>query len=99
DTHPRLTCPECDFVHYNNPKPVAVAIVADDAGRILMCRRAIDPRKGYWTLPGGFMERGETLQEGAARETLEEAGATIDVGALIAIFQTPDKSVIMFFFR
>jgi ADP-ribose pyrophosphatase YjhB (NUDIX family) len=76
DDRPRHVCPACGTVHYQNPKMVVGCIpVWED--RILMCRRNIEPRKGFWTLPAGFLENGETAAEGARRETLEETGATV----------------------
>jgi ADP-ribose pyrophosphatase YjhB (NUDIX family) len=70
-------------VHYQNPR-IVVGCVPERDGRILLCRRAIEPRYGYWTVPAGFMELGETLREGAARETLEEACAEVRIGHLFA---------------
>ncbi|MBC2710571.1 MAG: NUDIX hydrolase [Desulfosarcina sp.] len=76
DDRPRHVCPSCGTIHYQNPKLVVGCIpVWDD--QILMCRRDIEPRKGYWTLPAGFLENGETAADGARRETLEETGATV----------------------
>ena len=76
DTLLRAVCPDCGHIHYENPHMI-VGCVAESRGRILLCKRAIEPRLGYWTLPAGFMENGETTGEAAARETLEEAGARI----------------------
>ena len=76
DDRPRYVCPACGTVHYQNPRMVVGCIpVWED--RILMCRRNIEPRKGFWTLPAGFLENGETTAEGARRETLEETGSTV----------------------
>jgi ADP-ribose pyrophosphatase YjhB (NUDIX family) len=76
DDRPRYVCPICNAVHYQNPKLVVGCIpVWND--RILMCRRNIEPRKGYWTLPAGFLENGETAADGARRETIEETGADV----------------------
>lgn len=83
DTLPRHICTECDTIHYQNPKVVAGAVLEYE-DRILMCKRAIDPRYGYWTVPAGFMELGESLAEGAARETMEEACAEVEIGHLFA---------------
>ena len=81
DSHLRAVCPACGGIHYENPK-VVVGCIPVYGEQILLCKRAIEPRYGYWTLPAGFMENGETTAEGAARETLEEAGATaIDLHA------------------
>lgn len=98
DTRERLTCPECDHIDYQNPKIVNV-VVATYGDEFLLCRRAIEPSKGYWTLPGGFMENGESPQDGAAREAREEAGADAKVGALIAIYQPPAKNEVIMIFR
>jgi ADP-ribose pyrophosphatase YjhB (NUDIX family) len=76
DDRPRYVCPVCDAIHYQNPKLVVGCIpVWND--RILMCRRNIEPRKGCWTLPAGFLENGETAADGARRETIEETGADV----------------------
>ncbi len=84
DNLPRHVCSGCDTIHYRNPL-IVVGTVPVWEDKILVCRRSIEPRKGYWTLPAGFMENGETLQEGADRETREEALADIEVGDLFAI--------------
>ena len=83
DNRERWVCPECRAVHYQNPK-IVVGCVPERDGRILLCKRAIEPRHGFWTVPAGFMELDETLQEGAARETLEEACAEVRIGRLFA---------------
>jgi ADP-ribose pyrophosphatase YjhB (NUDIX family) len=98
DSRERLSCPECDYVSYDNPK-IVNAVVAVYKDQFLLCRRAIEPGKGLWTLPGGYMENGETLQEGASRETREEAGASINVGPLLAIYQTPSKKEVIMIYR
>jgi ADP-ribose pyrophosphatase YjhB (NUDIX family) len=84
DHLPRHVCAACSSVHYHNPK-IIVGCVAEHADRILLCRRAIEPRLGYWTIPAGFMENDETLQQGAARESLEEALARVEIGSPLAI--------------
>ena len=76
DGRERAVCPACGGIHYENPKMVVGCIPVYEE-RVLLCKRAIEPRYGYWTLPAGFMENGETTAEGAERETVEEAGATI----------------------
>ena len=81
DTRERLICGDCGFVQYENPK-IVVGSVVHVEGKVLMCRRAIEPRNGFWTLPAGFMELGESVEEGAAREALEEAEARIAIEAL-----------------
>ncbi|MFM2407992.1 MAG: hypothetical protein RL358_734 [Pseudomonadota bacterium] len=85
DSRVRHVCTECDIVHYENPKLVIAAIpVWQD--KILLCKRAIAPRYGMWTLPGGFMENGESTADAAIRETLEEAGARIQLDGLYSMY-------------
>ena len=81
----RLSCLDCGHVFYENPKVVVGALVRQD-DRVLLCRRAIEPRRGYWTLPAGYLELGETSAEGAIRETREEAGAEIVLDGILAIY-------------
>jgi ADP-ribose pyrophosphatase YjhB (NUDIX family) len=84
DHLPRHICDSCGVVHYQNPKLV-VGCVPEFEGRILLCRRAIEPRLGYWTIPAGFMENNETTQDGARRESQEEALADVEIGSLLAV--------------
>lgn len=88
DSHTRLVCTVCNFIHYNNPKVVAGALVVHD-DKILLCRRAIEPRYGFWTLPAGFLEIGESMRAGAIRETFEEADGTAINSKLYALFDLP----------
>jgi ADP-ribose pyrophosphatase YjhB (NUDIX family) len=88
DTHQRDVCSTCGYVHYVNPKIVTGAIVLHE-GRILLCRRAIAPRIGFWTLPAGFMELGETAEQAAVREAREEANAEIAIDRLLAVYTIP----------
>ena len=81
----RLSCLDCGHVFYENPKLVVGALVLHE-NRVLLCRRAIEPRRGYWTLPAGYLELGETTAEGAIRETEEEAGAAISLDGILAIY-------------
>lgn len=85
DTQERAVCTQCGYVAYENPKVVVGSVVAH-AGEVLMCRRAIEPRRGYWTLPAGYLELGETCEEGAMREAAEEAGARIELDGVLALF-------------
>lgn len=88
DNRPRFVCAQCDAIHYQNPKLVIGSIpVWEEDGelKILLCKRAIEPRHGYWTLPAGFMENEETTAEAAARETEEEAGARVEIGSLFTL--------------
>ncbi len=84
DHLPRFVCTGCGAIHYQNPKLVA-GCVPESGERILLCRRAIEPRRGFWTLPAGFMENDETLQQAAARECWEEALARVEIGSPCAI--------------
>jgi ADP-ribose pyrophosphatase YjhB (NUDIX family) len=94
----RAVCPSCGHIQYENPKIVAGCIpVYGD--RILMCKRAIEPRYGLWTLPAGFMELNETAAEGAAREALEEANAKVEVEGLYTVFSLPHISQVYMMFR
>jgi ADP-ribose pyrophosphatase YjhB (NUDIX family) len=91
-------CPACGTIHYQNPKLI-VGCVAEHDGRILLCRRAIEPRLGYWTIPAGFMENGETLQAGAAREAAEEAEAEVEIGSLLAVVNVVHAHQVHVMFR
>lgn len=97
DNRPRYICSHCSTIHYENPK-VIVGCVPIYQDQILLCKRAIEPRYGLWTLPAGFMENGESLAEGAARETLEEANAAVTLGELYTIFSLPHISQVYVFF-
>ena len=98
DNRPRHVCPSCGAIHYQNPKMV-VGCIPEWEDKILLCRRAIEPKYGLWTLPAGFMENGETTAEGAARETLEEAGARVDVLGLYSMISLPDINQVYLVFR
>jgi len=98
DTLPRFVCDICLTVHYQNPRIVA-GCVAEWGDRILLCRRAIEPKYGLWTLPAGFMENGETTEEAAVRETAEEAMAEVKLSALYAVFSIPHISQVYMIFR
>jgi ADP-ribose pyrophosphatase YjhB (NUDIX family) len=98
DTRQRAICTHCGFIHYQNPLNVVGTIPVADDGRILLCKRNIEPRWGTWTLPAGFMELNETLEEGAARETDEEAGADIEMGRLFSIISVPHVGQVHIYF-
>lgn len=85
DNRERLVCADCGFVAYENPKVVVGSVVVS-GDRVLLCRRAIAPRVGFWTLPAGYMEHGETLEQGAAREAMEEAEAVIAIEGILGVF-------------
>ena len=97
DNRERAICDDCGMIHYRNPL-VVVGCVPERGGRILLCKRAIEPRYGKWTLPAGFMELGETVAGGAARETLEEALATVELGHLFAMVDVIDAGQVHLFY-
>ena len=97
DTSLRDVCGQCGEIHYQNPRIVTGCLpVFED--KVLLCKRAIEPRLGYWTLPGGFMELGETMGEGAARETWEEACARVNIGPLYTVFDVIYAEQVSVFF-
>lgn len=98
DNLPRYVCDECNTVHYQNPR-IITGCIAEWNERILLCKRAIEPRHGFWTLPAGFMENGETVHQGAAREAMEEANATINDMSLFCSFSIPHISQVYMMFR
>jgi ADP-ribose pyrophosphatase YjhB (NUDIX family) len=98
DDRMRYVCDACNMVHYQNPKIVAGCIPIQN-DRLLLCKRAIEPRYGLWTLPAGFMENGESTEQAAARETLEEACATVDNLELYGVFSIPHISQVYMMFR
>lgn len=98
DNRERDCCDNCGKIHYINPRPVVGTIPVWNE-RVLLCKRAIEPRYGKWTLPAGFMEVGETTAQGAERETMEEAGAHIRLGSLFTMIDVPHVEQVHFFFR
>ena len=98
DTRPRACCDQCGTIHYVNPRPV-VGTIPVWGSEILLCRRAIEPRYGKWTLPAGFMEVGETTAAGALRETMEEAGARVELGPLFSMIDVPHVEQVHIFFQ
>ena len=101
DTKLRAVCPACNTVHYENPLNVVgtVPVWGDDGDQVLLCKRNIEPRKGKWTLPAGFMELGETTAEGAARETVEEAGAEFELQDLFTLINVARVGQVHLFYR
>ena len=98
DNRERFVCDECETIHYQNPRIVTGCLpVWQD--QVLLCKRAINPRQGYWTLPAGFLENGETIAEGAMRETAEEANARVHGLELYTVFSLPHISQAYMFFR
>ncbi len=98
DHLPRHVCDSCGTVHYANPKLV-VGCVPEYQDRILLCKRGIEPRLGYWTVPAGFMENGETLQQAAARESHEEALLHVEIGSLLSVVHVTHAHQVHVFFR
>ena len=98
DDRDRLTCRDCGFVAYENPKVVVGSVVAVDGG-VLLCRRAIEPRSGFWTLPAGYLEMHETVEEGARREAWEEAQARITLEGLLAVYSIARLGQVQMMFR
>jgi ADP-ribose pyrophosphatase YjhB (NUDIX family) len=98
DTLPRHVCAACNTIHYQNPRMI-VGCIPEWEDRILLCRRGIEPRHGLWTVPAGFMENGETTGQGAARETLEEANARVELGPLYALYNIPHINQVYILFR
>lgn len=98
DNRHRLICPDCGFIQYDNPK-IVVGTVARWGDKILLCRRAIPPRKGFWTLPAGYLELNESATDGAVREAWEEARARVAINALLAVYNIPRISQVQLIFR
>lgn len=98
DSRPRHICGTCGIIHYQNPKMV-IGSIPEWEDKILLCRRAIEPRHGWWTLPGGFMENGESTSHAAIRETLEEANARIEIGDLYSMYSLPYINQVHMLFR
>lgn len=97
DSLPRWVCDQCGEIHYQNPKLV-VGTIPEHDGKLLLCRRAIEPRYGYWTLPAGFMENAETCGEAAVRETVEEAGAQVELGPAFSMISVPGVNQVHVFY-
>jgi ADP-ribose pyrophosphatase YjhB (NUDIX family) len=91
-------CDVCHTVHYENPK-IVVGCIPEKDGRVLLCRRAIEPRLGFWTIPAGFLETGETVAEGARREALEETGSLVEIGDLFSVFNLLPYGQVYLIFR
>ena len=94
DTKLRLQCEACGFIHYVNPR-VVVSVIPVREGRVLLQRRAIEPRSGYWTFPGGFLEADERPEAGAAREAREEVGLDVAIGDLLGVYSRPHVAIVL----
>lgn len=98
DNRKRFICDTCDEIHYQNPRIITGCLPVHE-DKVLLCRRAIAPRRNFWTLPAGFMENGETSEQGATRETIEEACANVSVQSLYTLFNLPHISQVYMFYR
>lgn len=98
DTRKRHMCRRCGTIHYSNPR-IVVGSLSTWGNKVLLCRRAIEPRRGYWTLPAGFLENGESSSEGAKRETREEAGSEVEIVNLFSFLDVPHLNQVHLFFR
>jgi ADP-ribose pyrophosphatase YjhB (NUDIX family) len=101
DNRPRYVCAQCEAIHYQNPKLVVGSIPVWEEGgelKVLLCKRAIEPRHGYWTLPAGFMENAETTAQAAIRETEEEAGANVELGELFTLLNVAQVHQVHLFY-
>jgi len=99
DDRERSVCTRCSFIDYRNPRIVVGSVATDDSGRILLCQRAIEPRKGWWTLPAGYLETNESAEAGARREAREEAGAKLAIDRLLAVYSLPRISQVQLMYR
>lgn len=98
DDRERHVCPACGTVHYHNPK-IVVGSVCSHGDRLLLCRRAIEPRAGFWTIPAGYLELGESAEEGARREAWEEARARIEIEGLLAVYSVRRINQVQLLYR
>jgi ADP-ribose pyrophosphatase YjhB (NUDIX family) len=90
-----MSCPHCGYGVYYNPKPVAAAIPATPDGRIILLRRGFDPGRGLWTFPGGFVDLGESVEEAARRETMEELEIAVELGPVVGVYSRPEDRVVL----
>jgi len=97
DSRERYVCEQCGTIHYENPRNV-VGSIPIHGDQVLLCRRAIEPRYGFWTLPAGFLEIGETSSAGAVRETIEEAGANVAIGPLFSLLNVVHAKQVHLFY-
>jgi ADP-ribose pyrophosphatase YjhB (NUDIX family) len=95
----RIRCSHCGYEAYFNPKPVAGVIPFDGSGRVILLRRGFEPGRGRWTFPGGFVDLGESVEQAARRETQEELGIDVDLGALVGVYSRPQDRVVLIVYR
>jgi ADP-ribose pyrophosphatase YjhB (NUDIX family) len=93
-----IACPHCGYTAYFNPKPVAAAIPVDDEGAVILLRRGFDPGQGRWTFPGGFVDLGESVEDAARRETVEELGIAIELQRLVGVYSRAEDRVVLIVF-
>lgn len=98
DTLPRYVCGGCDKIHYTNPNMV-VGCLIEKEDKIMLCRRDIEPRRGFWNLPCGYLENDETVQQGALREVYEETGASVKLGPLLVVYNLPHANQVYLIFH
>lgn len=98
DRH-RLACPSCGFISYVNPRLVVTTIPVTDAGEVVLLRRGIEPGRGWWAQPGGFLEVDETVTEAAVRETLEETGLIVQPGEIVGLYSRLEAAVVVLAFE
>ena len=99
DGKTRDVCEHCDFIAYKNPKSLVGVVASSDDGKILLVRRNIEPRLGHWDLPRGYLENGETTEEGAKREAIEEADAEMKINDLIGVYEFPQPGIVSLIYR
>jgi ADP-ribose pyrophosphatase YjhB (NUDIX family) len=90
-----IRCPHCGYGAYYNPKPVACAIPRAANGEILLIRRGFEPRRGHWSMPGGFVDLGESVEDAARRECMEEIGIDVEIGALLGVYSDPRDRIVV----
>ena len=95
----RLACDACGFVAYVNPRIVVTSLPVTDAGEVMLLRRGIEPGRGLWAQPGGFMEIDETVEAGAVRETLEETGLLVEPGHIVGLYTRPEAAIVVIAFE
>jgi ADP-ribose pyrophosphatase YjhB (NUDIX family) len=95
----RISCPHCGYEAYYNPKPVAGVVPVDPRGRVILLRRGFEPGRGLWTFPGGFVELGESVEDAARRETVEELGIAIEIDGLVGVYSRAEERVVLIVYR
>jgi ADP-ribose pyrophosphatase YjhB (NUDIX family) len=98
DERKRFICEDCNRIYYSNPL-VIVGCIVENHNKIMLCRRGIEPRKGFWNLPAGFLENGETVEQGALRETWEESSCEVEIEGLHCVYNVPHANQVYFIFK